>query len=191
MLPIREHSNKNCFLKKSHPSVFLTLSHTTPFGRLTHMTGLIIILASILAAYLFVIYRKKIDGKLLNPHQSKYKTFPLDDEMFTKSNASSAVTHRSNNFWNTPPARTTLVQFSTHTCTPCSRARTIWLDLTEKYPNQIRWVEIDAAQKVELLQKLHITRTPTTLVVDSENGKIVHTILNIPTNETLETLTTQ
>jgi thiol-disulfide isomerase/thioredoxin len=63
--------------------------------------------------------------------------------------------------------RATLVHFSSAFCRPCVAVRHVLHDVAERVPG-VAAVEIDAESNLDLLRKLHITTTPTTLLLDSQ-----------------------
>jgi thiol-disulfide isomerase/thioredoxin len=69
----------------------------------------------------------------------------------------------------------TLVQFSSAFCTPCRMTRTLITDVIADMPG-VRHVDIDAESHLELVRKLDIRSTPTTLFLDKdgiERGRAV------------------
>jgi len=63
-------------------------------------------------------------------------------------------------------SRATLVQFSSAFCTPCRATRTL-LESVVTDLSDVRHVEIDAETNLELVRKLDIRSTPTTLILNS------------------------
>ncbi|MFE7227167.1 thioredoxin family protein [Nocardioides sp. NPDC057577] len=68
-------------------------------------------------------------------------------------------------------ARATLVQFSSAFCAPCRATRRILGEVAEIVPGVVH-VEIDAEHHLELVRRLDILRTPTTLVIDGAGNEI-------------------
>ena len=69
----------------------------------------------------------------------------------------------------------TLVQFSSAFCTPCRMTRTLITDVIADMPG-LRHIDIDAEAHLELVRKLDIRSTPTTLFLDKdgvERGRAV------------------
>ena len=64
--------------------------------------------------------------------------------------------------------RATLLQFSSAFCAPCRATRRVLADIAAAVPG-VEHVEIDAEHHLELVRRLAILRTPTTLVLD-RNG---------------------
>jgi thiol-disulfide isomerase/thioredoxin len=67
--------------------------------------------------------------------------------------------------------RATLLQFSSAFCAPCRATRRTLAEV-EGMVDGVRHVELDAENHLELVRRLDILRTPTTLVLDS-TGAIV------------------
>ena len=74
--------------------------------------------------------------------------------------------------------RVTVVQFSSAFCTPCRATRALISDVTAGM-DDVRYVEIDAEDQLELVRTLDIRSTPTTLFVD-RNGHEVGRAMGAP-----------
>ncbi len=84
-------------------------------------------------------------------------------------------------------ARATFVQFSSAFCTPCRATRVLLSDITADL-SDVKHIEIDAEKNLELVRKLDIRSTPTTLVLD-KNGLEIGRAIGAPKRaEILETL---
>ena len=59
----------------------------------------------------------------------------------------------------------TLVHFSSAFCRPCVAVRHVLHDVAERVPG-VTAVEVDAESHLELVRRLHISSTPTTLLLD-------------------------
>jgi thiol-disulfide isomerase/thioredoxin len=70
-----------------------------------------------------------------------------------------------------PGERATLVQFSSAFCAPCRTARVVLGDVAER-TDGVRHVEIDAEAHLDLVRRLGISRTPTTLVLDAGGNEV-------------------
>ena len=68
-------------------------------------------------------------------------------------------------------SRATFVQFSSAFCTPCRATRALLSDLTADL-DDVRHIEIDAEKNLDLVRKLDIRSTPTTLVLNGEGVEI-------------------
>jgi thiol-disulfide isomerase/thioredoxin len=67
--------------------------------------------------------------------------------------------------------RVTLLQFSTVFCGPCRATRLLIQDVTANM-SDVAHVEVDAEANLELVRKLDIRSTPTTLFLDSRGHEI-------------------
>lgn len=84
-------------------------------------------------------------------------------------------------------ARATLVQFSTAFCQPCRATRGTLSHIAES-ADGVEHVEIDAESNLELVRRVGIARTPTTLILDGV-GRVVGRATGVPrVTEVRETL---
>jgi thiol-disulfide isomerase/thioredoxin len=67
--------------------------------------------------------------------------------------------------------RATLLQFSSAFCAPCRAARRTLADVAEIVPG-VTHVEVDAESHLDVVRRLGILRTPTTLVLDAEGMEL-------------------
>jgi thiol-disulfide isomerase/thioredoxin len=74
--------------------------------------------------------------------------------------------------------RATLVQFSTAFCAPCRPTRQILAQVADM-ADGVTHVEIDAAERMDLVRRLRINSTPTVLVLGSD-GAIVKRAVGLP-----------
>ena len=72
----------------------------------------------------------------------------------------------------------TLVQFSTEFCAPCRPTRQI-LGQVAGMVDGVSHVEVDAAERLDLVRRLRISSTPTVLVLDRQ-GAIVKRASGLP-----------
>jgi len=77
--------------------------------------------------------------------------------------------------------RATFVQFSSAFCAPCRATRRILADVTATQDG-IAHLEIDAEQHLDLVRRVGITRTPTTLVLDAAGVEVTRAV-GAPTKE--------
>ncbi len=68
-------------------------------------------------------------------------------------------------------SRVTLVQFSSAFCSPCRATRALLTDITADMAD-VQHVEIDAESHLELVRRLDIRSTPTTLILDSAGVEV-------------------
>lgn len=67
--------------------------------------------------------------------------------------------------------RATLLQFSSAFCAPCRATRRTLAGVAEVVPGVVH-LEVDAEQHLELVRRVGITRTPTTLVLDPHGCEV-------------------
>jgi hypothetical protein len=66
-------------------------------------------------------------------------------------------------------AQATLVQFSTEVCAYCGPTRELLTEVAGENDG-VAFVEIDAAERMDLTMRLHVLSTPTVLVLDALGG---------------------
>lgn len=67
--------------------------------------------------------------------------------------------------------RATLLQFSSAFCAPCRATRRTLAEVAALVPG-VAHVEIDAEHHLDLVRRLRVLRTPTTLVLDGEGREV-------------------
>jgi thiol-disulfide isomerase/thioredoxin len=68
-------------------------------------------------------------------------------------------------------SRMTLLQFSSAFCSPCRATRALLSDITKDLPD-VKHIDIDAESHLELVRKLNILTTPTTLILNKEGVEV-------------------
>lgn len=71
--------------------------------------------------------------------------------------------------------RATLLQFSSAFCTPCRATRTILGEVASDIPGVVH-IDINAEQQLELVRKVGILSTPTTLILDSKGYEVARAV---------------
>ncbi len=121
------------------------------------------LVVSVAGALAFGLYRAWADGRFTGTHRVRgVGAVPRGGSVSVL--AESDVEH-------VLGERATLVQFSTAFCAPCRVTRRTLADVAEVVPG-VTHVEIDAEHHLELVRRLGITRTPTTLVLDAEGREL-------------------
>ena len=69
----------------------------------------------------------------------------------------------------TPGERATLLQFSSAFCAPCRATKRVLADVAAAVPG-VKHVEIDAESHLDVVRRLNILKTPTTLVLDRDQN---------------------
>lgn len=67
--------------------------------------------------------------------------------------------------------RATLLQFSSAFCAPCRATRRILSDVAEVVPG-VAHIEVDAEHHLDLVRRVGVMRTPTTLVLDKDGVEV-------------------
>jgi thiol-disulfide isomerase/thioredoxin len=67
--------------------------------------------------------------------------------------------------------RATLLQFSSAFCAPCRTTRRVLADVAEAVPG-VAHIEVDAEHHLDLVRRLGILRTPTTLILDRDGREV-------------------
>lgn len=78
----------------------------------------------------------------------------------------------------------TFLQFSSQYCTQCPQTARL-LGEIEQSDHNVRHLEVDITERLDLAQKYHVLQTPTTLVLD-RRGNVKRRIGGAPKAQTLE-----
>lgn len=68
-------------------------------------------------------------------------------------------------------ARVTMVQFSSAFCSPCRATKALLEDMVKTMPD-VHYAHIDAEANLELVRKLDVRSTPTTLFLNSDGVEV-------------------
>ena len=68
-------------------------------------------------------------------------------------------------------SRATMVQFSSAFCTPCRATKALLEDMVKSMPD-VRYAHVDAESHLELVRKLDIRSTPTTLFLNGDGVEV-------------------
>lgn len=81
----------------------------------------------------------------------------------------------------TPGERATLLQFSSAFCAPCRATKRVLSDIAHAIPG-VAHVEVDAEAHLDVVRRLNILKTPTTLVLN-ERGEVTQRAAGLPKKE--------
>ncbi|SEF10053.1 Thiol-disulfide isomerase or thioredoxin [Jiangella alba] len=123
------------------------------------VTGLVVVVAVLAAATAFGLWRRARDGRVVEAR--------VDEQLLGPDELGAPLGERA-----------TLVQFSTAFCQPCRAARATLSHVAADTEGVVH-VEIDAEHHLDLVRRLNILRTPTTLVLDG-TGRIVRRATGAP-----------
>lgn len=130
-------------------------------------TGAWVVVAAVALALGFGCYRALTDGRFRGTRAVAVEAAPAPDA--TPPHAWDAVAAA------VPDAtlgeKATLVQFSSAFCAPCRATRRTLSEVAELVPG-VEHLEVDAEHHLELVRRLGVLRTPTTLVLDGAGREI-------------------
>jgi thiol-disulfide isomerase/thioredoxin len=83
--------------------------------------------------------------------------------------------------------RATLLQFSSAFCAPCRATRRVLGDIADLVPG-VTHVEVDAELNLDLVRRLNVNRTPTTLVLDAQGREVTRATGALRVEQVLDAL---
>jgi thiol-disulfide isomerase/thioredoxin len=132
------------------------------------MTGLYVVLAAVVLAVAFGVYRRLTDGRVRAVTDASERVDGDDLGVALGADA-------------------TFVQFSSPVCAPCRTTHRVLSQITEKDDGLVH-VEVDAESRLDLVERYGILRTPTVLLLD-RSGVVRHRIVGAArAREVLEAL---
>jgi thiol-disulfide isomerase/thioredoxin len=153
-------------------------------GRLllaTAMVEVAVLVAVLVGASAFGFWRLRADGRM-KPHRAAPTADPFDEPDPASPQAVGArPTLTSEEIGHPLGERATLVQFSSAFCAPCRATRQVLAGIAEAVPG-VTHVEVDAESHLDLVRRLDIRRTPTTLVLDA-SGREIRRAAGVPRND--------
>ena len=136
-------------------------------------TGAYVVIAAVVVALAFGLWRRHTDGRFAETDPRAIQD--TQDETVTDSLLAGTP-------WEAELGeRATLVQFSSAFCAPCRTTRVVLADVADHHDG-VRHVEVDAEKHLDLVRALHVTRTPTTIVLDP-HGRELGRAAGAPTRE--------
>ena len=124
-------------------------------------SGAWVLVAAVVAALAFGTYRGLVDGRFRGTHRIRGAAEPDAEE----SPVPPASALEGTSWADQLGERATFVQFSSAFCAPCRATRRILEDVVAQTPG-VAHVEVDAEHHLDLVRRLGVVRTPTTLVLD-------------------------
>jgi thiol-disulfide isomerase/thioredoxin len=127
-------------------------------------SGTWILIGALAVALAFGLFRALTDGRFRGTHKVRGSDGTVDDPV-----ADSVL---SDTRWaDDLGERFTLLQFSSAFCAPCRATRRILEDVAAVVPG-VQHLEVDAEQHLDVVRRLGILRTPTTLILDAAGTEI-------------------
>ena len=143
------------------------------------ITGLVVVVAVLLASSVFALWRKQTDGRVREYRVREYEVAVTDRSSAGGSGqVSEHEVLRAEQLGRELGSQATLVQFSTAFCQPCRAAKAV-LSAVAAGTEGVRHIEIDAESHLDLVREVGIMRTPTTLILDAE-GRITARATGVP-----------
>jgi thiol-disulfide isomerase/thioredoxin len=115
-----------------------------------HVIGVVVLLAAAAATVAMTLLHRRYDGRL------RQRQGPDDLRELVPG---------------TPGERATLLQFSSAFCAPCRATKRVLHDVAAVVPGVVH-VEVDAEANLDLVRRLNILKTPTTLVLDRHGREV-------------------
>jgi len=129
----------------------------------THVTtGRWVLLACALLVVGLAVYRLRTDGRFHRRRGPETRTPAAPTTASVLTGAGIAVPLGD---------RATLLQFSSAFCAPCRATRRILSEVADLVPGVVH-VELDAEHHLDVVRRLGILRTPTTLVLDPSGAEL-------------------
>ena len=126
-------------------------------------TGQIVLLVVVPLALAFGVWRAYADGRFRGTHEVRGAP-EVEEERVESILDSTDIEH-------TLGEKATLLQFSSAFCAPCRATRRVLADIAGIVPG-VEHIEVDAEHHLELVRRVGILRTPTTLVLDPQGREV-------------------
>jgi thiol-disulfide isomerase/thioredoxin len=136
--------------------------------------GIVVLAVAVVAALGVGLWRGVSDGRFRGTHRVRGVAAPLEEEAPASVLTDTAYDGRLGE-------RATLLQFSSAFCAPCLATRRVLDEVATIVPGVLH-VEVDAEHHLDLVRRLGILRTPTTLVLDPD-GREVSRASGAPTKQ--------
>ncbi len=131
--------------------------------------GVWVLIVAVVGAVAFGLFRALTDGRFRGTHLVRgVEPAPAPDPKVTEAPTSLLD--------GTPWAsdlgeRATLLQFSSAFCAPCRATRRVLDDVAGSTPG-VAHIEVDAEHHLDVVRRLGILRTPTTIVLSSHGDEV-------------------
>ena len=129
--------------------------------------GQLVLLVAVVLALGFGVWRALADGRFRGTHRVRGaadRTTPGDEAPEPGLLDGTDIAHELGE-------RATLLQFSSAFCAPCRATRRVLGEVAEVVPG-VAHVEVDAEEHLELVRRVGVLRTPTTLVLDAHGQEV-------------------
>ena len=134
-------------------------------------TGAWIVVAAVVVALAFGLWRAATDGRFRGTHVVRRPAPPVVEEGAPASDTRPLGAELVAAVGASLGSRATLLQFSSAFCAPCRATRRV-LDEVTGLVDGVAHVEVDAEHHLEATRTLGILRTPTTIVLDASGVEV-------------------
>jgi len=133
--------------------------------------GQLVLLIAVVAALAFGGYRALTDGRFRGTHRVRdAQAAPSPAAAEQQPEAVPSVL--ADTPWSGQLGdKATLLQFSSAFCAPCRATRRILTEVAEVVPG-VAHLEVDAEQHLDLVRRVGVLRTPTTLILDAQGAEV-------------------
>jgi thiol-disulfide isomerase/thioredoxin len=142
--------------------------------------GVVVLVVAVVAALAFGSWRALTDGRFRGTHAVRRAADGGRQTAVPGGRAASPSGHGETSAapvldgtaWSTELGeRATLLQFSTAFCAPCRATRRTLEEVARIVPG-VAHIEVDAEQHLDLVRRVGIMRTPTTIVLDADGREV-------------------
>ncbi len=140
-------------------------------------TGAWIALAAVVVAMALGLYRAATDGRFRGTHRVRGAEGGTDEPSGPVGDSVVAGTPWTGELGE----RATLLQFSSAFCAPCRATRRVLSDVADTTPG-VRHIDVDAEHHLDVVRRLGVMRTPTTLILD-DSGRELGRATGVPSGE--------
>jgi thiol-disulfide isomerase/thioredoxin len=142
-------------------------------------SGAVVLLVAIVVAIGFGVFRALTDGRFRGTHRVR----GAEDQRRSATDEPASVL--AGTPWvDDAGERFTLLQFSSAFCAPCRAARRVLGDVAADRAD-VAHIEVDAEHHLDLVRRLGVLRTPTTLILDG-SGREIGRASGVPTRSRVE-----
>jgi thiol-disulfide isomerase/thioredoxin len=150
--------------------------------------GAVVLIAAVAAALAFGLWRAATDGRFRGTHRVRQVSSPSGPPVVEPVGTPAASVLDATPWADSLGERATLLQFSSAFCAPCRATRHVLGDIAERTPG-VSHIEVDAESHLDVVRRLGILRTPTTLVLDAAGHEVVRAAGAPRREQVLEALT--
>jgi thiol-disulfide isomerase/thioredoxin len=145
--------------------------------------GAWVVVVALVLATCFGVFRAVTDGRFRGTHKVRGAQQPAEEATALPVSVLDGA-----DLEHELGERATLLQFSSAFCAPCRATRRVLADVAAVVPG-VEHVEVDAEHHLELVRRLGVLRTPTTLVLDEHGQEVTRAMGALRKEQVLVALT--